>query len=68
MYKTTWTLSKCDTYEGVDMFATPAEQANHKIVHFMVLGFDTDILEIVMEESRDLVDKYVIVENIATHQ
>ena len=34
----------------------------------MILGYDTDILEILMEESRDLVDYYVLVEGTKAHK
>ena len=57
----------CKNYVGADMFAGTA-QIPRKIIHFMILGYDTDILEILMEESRDLVDYYVLVEGTKAHK
>ena len=57
----------CNTYIGTDMFSGAAHIPK-RVIHFMILGYDTDILEILMEESRDLVDYYVLVEGTKAHK
>ena len=62
-----WNAEMCHDYIGSDIFSGPTKDTK-KIVHFMILGFDTDTLEIAMEESRDLVDYYVLVEGFKSHK
>ena len=62
-----FTAEFCNSYVGEDMFDGPSPSPR-KIVHFMLLGFESDVLEIQMEESSGLVDYYVIIEAIKSQR